>query len=140
MPLPVWMLLGFALWTVALLFFTIGVYRWSRILTGRVEIKNFRVDNVEAGGWYSRAMRAHANCVENLPVFGAVILALYASGLSSALAGCLAVIVLVARVLQSIIHVVFEQTNVIASLRFAFFLTQIISMVTIAGLVIAHAL
>ena len=36
MTVPLWMLLGFAAWTVLLLLSTVGVYRWSRILTGRV--------------------------------------------------------------------------------------------------------
>ena len=36
MTVPVWMLLGFAAWTVLLLLTTVGVYRWSRILTGVV--------------------------------------------------------------------------------------------------------
>ena len=34
MTLPVWMLLGFATWTVLLLLVTVGIYRWSRILRG----------------------------------------------------------------------------------------------------------
>jgi hypothetical protein len=34
MTIPVWMLLGFAAWTLLLLSTTVGVYRWSRILTG----------------------------------------------------------------------------------------------------------
>jgi len=33
------MLVGFAAWTVLLLLATVGVYRWSRILTGRVAIR-----------------------------------------------------------------------------------------------------
>ena len=47
MPLPVWMLLGFATWTVLLLLATVGIYRWSRILMGRVPIREFRADEVE---------------------------------------------------------------------------------------------
>jgi len=68
MTVPVWMLLGFAAWTVLLLLSTVGVYRWSRILTGRVPIRDFRADQVEGEDWYRRSMRAHANCIENLPV------------------------------------------------------------------------
>ena len=73
MPIPMWALLGFAAWTVLLLLSTIGVYRWSRILTGRVQIRDFRADQVEGDEWYRRAMRAHANCIENLPVFGVIV-------------------------------------------------------------------
>ena len=90
MSVPVWMLLGFAAWTVLLLLATVGVYRWSRILTGRMAIRNFRADQVEGAEWYKRAMRAHANCVENLPVFGAIVIALYIGNVGGALVDGLA--------------------------------------------------
>ena len=38
MNIPVIVLLGFAAWTLLTLFSSIGVYRWSRILTGRTSI------------------------------------------------------------------------------------------------------
>src|ERR671912_235042 len=100
MMLPVWMLVGFAAWTVLLLLGTVGVYRWSHILTGRVAIRNFRADQVEGADWYKRAMRAHANCVENLPVFGAIVVALYIGNVGGALIDGLAAAILVARVMQ----------------------------------------
>lgn len=134
------MLLAFALWTVSLLLFTIGIYRWTRILTGRVEIKNFRADNAQGDNWYSRAMRAHANCIENLPVFGAIVFALYASNLSGGLINVLATIVVLARIGQSIIHVAIVQTNTVAFIRFIFFFTQLICFVGLAAIVIKHAL
>lgn len=140
MTFPVWMLLAFALWTVSLLLFTIGIYRWTRILTGRVEIKNFRADNAQGDNWYSRAMRAHANCIENLPVFGAIVFALYASDLSGGLINVLATIVVLARIGQSIIHVAIVQTNTVAFIRFIFFFTQLICFVGLAAIVIKHAL
>ena len=61
------MLLGFAAWTLLLLSATVGVYRWSRILTGRAGAGAFQADNIQGEEWYKRAMRAHANCMENLP-------------------------------------------------------------------------
>jgi len=50
MTVPVGMLVGFATWTVLLLLATIGVYRWSRILTGRVPIRSFGADQIEGSG------------------------------------------------------------------------------------------
>ena len=94
MTLPVWMLLGFATWTVLLLLFTIGVYRWSRILSGRMPIADFPPDAVGGEDWYRRATRAHANCIENLPVFGAIVLGLYVGNVASTLGDALAVTVL----------------------------------------------
>jgi len=127
MTLPVWMLVGFAAWTVLLLLATVGVYRWSRILTGRVAIREFRADQIEGADWYKRAMRAHANCIENLPIFGAIVLGLYVGNVSSALVNALAVAVLVARILQSLVHVCFVQTDIVTSVRFGFFFVQIVS-------------
>jgi uncharacterized MAPEG superfamily protein len=130
------MLLGFATWTVLLLIATVGVYRWSRILTGRVEIRSFRADQVEGDDWYKRAMRAHANCVENLPVFAAIVFALYVGNVTGRLVNILAIAILVARIVQSLVHVCFVQTNTVASIRFAFFAVQIIGFLSLIGIIL----
>ncbi len=44
MTVPVWVLLLFAAWTLLLLFLTVGYFRWSRILTGRATIREWRPD------------------------------------------------------------------------------------------------
>jgi uncharacterized MAPEG superfamily protein len=129
MPIPVWVLLLFAGWTLATLFATVGVYRWSRILTGRAALSDFRADEPHGSEWYRRAMRAHANCVENLPVYAAVVVAILASGARSPVLDALAVVLLAARVLQTVTHVAFEPTNAVVGVRFAFFLTQIACMI-----------
>jgi len=138
MTIPLWMLLGFAVWTVLLLLATVGVYRWSRILTGRVPIRDFRADRVEGDDWYRRSMRAHANCVENLPVFGAIVVVLELSGTSGFPVDLLAVTVLAARVVQSLVHVCFFQTNVAVAVRFTFFIIQPICFLTL-GVMIFHS-
>ena len=137
MTLPVWMLVGFAAWTVLLLVATVGVYRWSRILTGRVAIREFRADQIEGAEWYKRAMRAHANCVENLPVFGAIVFGLYVGNVGSALIDALAVAVLIARVMQSLVHVCLIQTNTVTAVRFAFFFVQIVSFFWLIGILLS---
>jgi len=137
MTVPVLMLVGFAAWTVLLLLATVGVYRWSRILTGRVPIGGFRADRVEGADWYLRAMRAHANCVENLPVFGAIVFGLYAGNVASALVNGLAVAVLVARIMQSLVHVSLVQTNIVSSVRFGFFAVQIASFLWLTGILLS---
>jgi uncharacterized MAPEG superfamily protein len=133
---PVWMLVAFAAWTVLLLLATVGVYRWSRILTGRVAIRNFRADQIEGADWYKRAMRAHANCVENLPVFAAIVFGLHVGNVAGALVNKLAVAVLVARILQSLVHVCFVQTNTATSVRFGFFFVQIVSFLWLIGMLL----
>ena len=87
-----------------LLLATVGVYRWSRILTGRVPIRDFRADQIGGDDWYRRAMRAHANCIENLPVFGATVLALQVSGVDGAAVNSVSIAILAARVGQSLVH------------------------------------
>lgn len=137
MTLPVWMLVGFAAWTVLLLVATVGVYRWSRILTGRLAIREFRADQIEGAEWYKRAMRAHANCVENLPVFGAIVFGLYVGNVGSALIDALAVAVVIARVMQSLVHVCLIQTNTVTAVRFAFFFVQIVSFFWLIGILLS---
>jgi uncharacterized MAPEG superfamily protein len=127
MTTPIWTMLGFAAWTLLLLSFTIGVYRWSQIFSGRAQVNAFRADQVEGAEWYKRAMRAHANCVENLPVFGAIVFALYVSGVGGGTVDALCILVMVARILQSLTHVCFLQTNLVATVRFAFFFAQLVT-------------
>ena len=138
MTVPVWALLGFATWTVLLLFATVGVYRWSRILTGRVAIREFRADQIDGADWYRRAMRAHANCVENLPVFGAIVLALYVGGVGGTTVNNVSVAILAARVVQSLVHVCLVQTNTVASVRFAFFFIQVAGFLWLTAIVISR--
>ncbi|MGD9545739.1 MAG: MAPEG family protein [Methylocystis sp.] len=135
MPIPVWVLLGFALWTLLLLFTTVGVYRWSRILTGRATVSDWRADEPQGGEWYRRAMRAHMNCLENLPVYGALVVAMLAARVASPVLDALAIAILVARVCQSVVHLLLEQTNVVASIRFAFYFVQAISMFVMGALI-----
>ena len=139
MPIPVWVLLGFAVWTLLLLFATVGVYRWSRILTGHIAISAWRADEQQGSDWYRRAMRAHMNCVENLPIYTAIVVALLAARVVSPIVDCLAISILVARVCQSTVHLACEQTNLVASIRFALFFAQAISMVAIAVLLVIAA-
>lgn len=138
MTTPVWALLGFAAWTLVLLLATVGVYRWSRILTGRVPIRSFRADQIEGSEWYRRAMRAHANCIENLPIFGAIVFALYVGNVSGDLVNKLVVAVLITRVAQSLVHVCLVQSNAVASIRFAFFFVQIVAFFWLIGIIIAR--
>src|SRR6185295_18091445 len=111
MTVPVWMLLGFAMWTLLLLLFTVGIYRWSRIFAGRVAIRNFPADASGGEDWYRRATRAHANCIENLPVFGAIVFGLHVGNVAGTLVDALTVTILVARIVQSLVHVCFVHTD-----------------------------
>jgi uncharacterized MAPEG superfamily protein len=79
-------------------------------------------------------MRAHANCIESLPVFAAIVLVLYVGGVEGPVVNCLSASILPARIGQSLVHVGFEQTNTVVALRFAFFFVQILGFL---GLIVA---
>src|SRR5258708_7202184 len=129
MTVPQWVLLGFAGWSLAVLFGTIGVYRWSGILMGRVRISEWQADTPQGSEWYRRAMRAHLNCIENLPVYGAIVFCASAVGAGGAFLDALAVAFMAARICQTIVHVAFSASDFIASVRFALFFVQAVCMV-----------
>jgi uncharacterized MAPEG superfamily protein len=131
MTIPMWMLLGFATWTLLLLMTTVGVYRWVRILFSNVPIASFRSDRLEGEDWYQRATRAHANCVENLPVFGAIVVVISALGVHGPTVDYLSTLILVARVCQSLVHVCHVQTNSFVAVRFSFFFVQLACFLTL---------
>jgi uncharacterized MAPEG superfamily protein len=139
MTIPQWALLGFAVWTVLVLFTTVGVYRWSRILSGGASISEWQADLPQGSEWYRRAMRAHANCVENLPVFVAIVYCATTQGAHGRLLDMLALLVLAARIAQTTVHISVNQTNTAASLRFCFFLIQALSMLGMAAIVMMSA-
>jgi len=132
MILSLWMLLGFAGWTVFVLLIGVGVYRWSLILTGRAPIAGFPGDTPHGSAAYRRAVRAHANCIENLPVFAAIVLVAACAHVAPAPMGALAVAVLAARIVQSSIHMLLPETNTTVALRFSFFFIQIAAMIAMA--------
>ena len=81
-------------------------------------------------------MRAHANCVENLPVFAVIVFALYVSGTGGILVNDLCITIMAARVVQSLVHVSVPQTNGAVSIRFSFYLIQLICFLWLALIII----
>src|SRR5262245_4316131 len=140
MTMPQWMLLGFAAWTLTLLIAFVGAYRWFNILFSKAQIASFRSDRLEGEDWYRRGTRAHANCVENLPVFGAIVFVISAIGLEGAAVDALCIAVLVARVCQSLVHVAHEQTDAFVAVRFSFFSVQIGCFVALIVIAVLHGL
>jgi uncharacterized MAPEG superfamily protein len=134
--IPVLVLLGFAAWTLLTLIGSVGVYRWSRILTGRASVAEWRADVPQGCEWYQRSMRAHMNCVENLPLFAALVVALMATGLQSSTIDALAITTLVARVGQTVVHITAPPSNPSAALRFALFLVQVVCMIVIGTAIV----
>ena len=139
MTIPVLVLLAFAAWTLLTLFGSVGVYRWSRILTGRASIAEWRADLPQGSEWYQRAMRAHMNCVENLLVYAAIVVALVATGVQSLAIDGLALTMLAARIAQTVTHIVMPPTNAGATLRFALFFLQASCIIAMGVIILVTA-
>jgi uncharacterized MAPEG superfamily protein len=139
MSIPLWVLLAFACWTLLVLMVGVGVRRWTLILTGRAQLTDFPADIPHGGKAYRRAVRAHANCVENLPVFGAIVFAGFAAQVASPTMDLLAQALMVARICQTLVHMIFPETNATVFARFSFFLFQVIAMFWMAAEIVRHA-
>ena len=98
-------LLLFAAWTLVLMFLYVG-YRTSLVLTGTKPANSWtRGMPTDDPGWVTRAQNAHLNCVENLPVFAAIVLSAHAVGRPS-VADSVSAYVLYARLAQSTVHLI----------------------------------
>ena len=110
--------------------------RWSRILTGRASISEWRADAPQGSERHHRAMRAHMNFVENLPIFGALVVALTATGVHSPFLDALSVALLLARIGQTLVHIVAPPTDAWAALRFGLFFVQIVCIMLIGTIIV----
>ena len=138
MSLALWMLLGFATWTLLVMTIIIGAYRWGLIFRGAAELTSFPGDVPHGGVAYRRAVRAHANCLENLPVFAVIVLVGAVTGLHPTGTDALAATIMGARIVQSSVHMLFPERNATVAVRFSFFLAQVVAMLARAAL-LAHA-
>lgn len=112
----------FVCWTLFLLLL-MEVVRSYLVLTGRSRSNEFKPDNSNLSPFMQRLARAHANCLEGLPVFGSLLLLALSTG-KSGVTDPLAPWLLGARVLQSTIHL--ASTSVMAvNARFAAFTVQV---------------
>lgn len=139
MSIPVIILLAFAGWTLFILMIGVSFYRWLLILTRRAGLGSFPADQVEGSDFYRRAMRAHANCVENLPVYAAVVLAMVATGIHPPLLDKLAITLMAARILQTSIHLSFVQSHRVVTFRFLFYFIQYVCMIWMGILIFLNS-
>jgi uncharacterized MAPEG superfamily protein len=79
------------------------------------------------------------NCVENLPVYGAIVVCATAAGARGGSLDALAIVFMLARICQTTVHLALVQTDFIASVRFAFFFVQALCMVAMGISVAASA-
>lgn len=114
-------LLGFLAWTLLLLVWMEASRSWL-VLTRAVPANGFQPDNANLSPFMQRLARAHANCIEGLPLFGGLLLVAVVAG-KTAVTDPLAYVFLAARVLQSLIHLA-SLSRLAVTLRFSAFAVQ----------------
>ena len=114
-------LLGFICWTLALLVLMEAI-RSKLVLTAEVAANGFNPENSNLSPFMQRLARAHANCLEGLPVFGGLMVVAILAGKSS-VTDPLAFALLVARILQSTIPLASTSSTAVTA-RFSAFAVQ----------------
>ncbi|MBL0087102.1 MAG: MAPEG family protein [Ideonella sp.] len=116
-----------------LLLVLMELLRVAWVARGRLAPNEFRPDNANLSPFMQRLARAHANCIEGLPVFGGLLLLALVTQ-RTALTDPLAPWLLGARVTQSCVHLVSTSVPAV-NLRFAAFCVQLaIALVWVWGL------
>lgn len=115
-------LLGFLSWTLALLVLMELIRSWL-VTTRRVPANGFSPDNAGLSPFMQRLARAHANCIEGLPLFGGFMLVAVVAGRSQ-VTDPLAYVLLAARIAQSAIHLASTSPMAVTA-RFAAFAVQL---------------
>src|SRR5881409_810254 len=101
LTVPLLCLLGLVVWTIGLVA-ALTVARLRHLQRGG-SVRDFGVPDNRRLIW--RLFRAHVNCLENLPLFGSVVLIAAVAGRDGPALDVLAVTYLSARVAQSLSHV-----------------------------------
>jgi uncharacterized MAPEG superfamily protein len=114
-------LTGFIGWTLFLLVM-MEVIRSKMVLTGEVPANGFNPDNSNLSPFMQRLARAHANCLEGLPIFGGLLLVAVVAG-QAQITDPLACAMLGARVVQSLIHLASTSPAAVTA-RFTAFAVQ----------------
>lgn len=114
-------LIGFIAWALALLVL-METIRTYLVIAGKVAANAFNPNNDNLSPFMRRLARAHANCIEGLPIFGGM-LAVAVMLNKTAVTDGLALWFLGARVAQSIIHLLSTSAAAVSA-RFTAFAIQ----------------
>jgi uncharacterized MAPEG superfamily protein len=126
-------LLGFLAWTLFLLVLMEAIRSWL-VLSGTVPANGFSPDNASLSPFMQRLARAHANCLEGLPIFGGLMLLAVVAG-HSGVTDPLAWALLGARVVQSLIHLASTSPAAVTARFTAFAVQMAIAVYWVVGLV-----
>ena len=114
-------LTGFVAWSLALLLLMEVVRAWL-VLSGAKRADGFQPDNANLSPFMQRLSRAHANCLEGLPLFGGLMLIAVVAGRPD-VTDALAFAFLGARIMQSLVHLMSISAAAV-TLRFCAFTVQ----------------
>jgi len=93
-------------------------------MTKAVAANGFTPDNANLSPFMQRLARAHANCIEGLPVFGGLMAICLLAG-KPFISDPLAYVLLAARIVQSLIHL-WSTTPLAVTARFTAFAVQML--------------
>ncbi len=136
METPIIALIWFTLWAIALTLY-VGFNRFKLILTGKAKVTDFPAGQQHGTDHYWRTNRAHMNALENLPIFGVLVLAGVDIGLAAPIFSTLCLVVVGARIVQSLLHLI-SGSAMFVNLRFTAFVVQLICFIWIAVLVLCN--
>ena len=114
-------LTGFIAWAL-LLIVLMEVIRAQLVLRRKVPANGFTPDNAGLSPFMQRLARAHANCVESLPVFGGLLLVAIVTD-RAYVTDSLDYLLLCSRVFQSLAHLASLSPTAV-TIRFAAFVVQ----------------
>ena len=133
-PYSITSLIFYALWAMALVLM-VAADRILLLVRGDARANSFTPGTPHGSESYWRINRAHLNTVENLPVFATIVLSGWVVGMETVTFNRLAVIVVVARIVQSAIHIASGSVPAVA-LRFMVYAVQIACEIWMAALVL----
>jgi uncharacterized MAPEG superfamily protein len=114
-------LTGFIAWTLLLLIL-METLRSRLVMLKAIRINEFKPDNSNLSLFMQRIARAHANCIEGLPIFGGLLLVAITTG-QTAITDPMAYFLLAARILQSSVHLM-SLSIMAVTFRAVFFAVQ----------------
>lgn len=114
-------LTGFIAWTLVLLVLMEAI-RSKMVAAKEIAANGFVPDNANLSPFMQRLARAHANCLEGLPIFGGLMLVALVTS-RAAVTDPLAYVLLGARIVQSCIHLASLSPGAVTA-RFVAFAVQ----------------
>ena len=136
-PTAIIALVIYALWAMFLVL-SVGAVRVHQVVTSQAHPGSFTAGVPHGPDPYWRLNRAHMNTIENLPIFATVVLSGWAASAITPVFNILAVIVVSARAIQSLIHISSGSVQAI-NMRFTAFGVQIVCQFWMAWLILQTA-